>query len=318
MNRLALFCAICLTVVFFTGCGAAGGGDCLPGQTTCDGSCVSLQIDPDHCGSCDYSCSSDQVCVIGSCEDLPNLPGQEDIDWASGLVESSAGIADIARTALEMLGLFPTYECEEPRATFVSGTADQFALDHPCVSVSIDSQVESDSIILEFPPEGCEIEGILLGGQAVFSYAGGTDSMELEADLTELQVNGNLLQTTVGYGTCGDEKRYWVTGQGSLPGQAGLTYSLNMTVGLRDGMPVIGGTTLLLDGTAQLHSSEGTDQLTFEDLEYEIGDMLPKEGTIRIETASGRTIQAKFSSSFPIGEVEITIDDYDPLPVPVF
>lgn len=33
----------------------------------CDGACVDVQSDPDHCGGCGVAC--DGVCVAGSCQD---------------------------------------------------------------------------------------------------------------------------------------------------------------------------------------------------------------------------------------------------------
>jgi hypothetical protein len=41
---------------------------CVDGRTECDGSCVDLQADRDHCGACDVVCSVEQVCDAGACE----------------------------------------------------------------------------------------------------------------------------------------------------------------------------------------------------------------------------------------------------------
>lgn len=64
------------------GTGGTGGG-CAEGQTDCAGSCVTLETDPTHCGSCEVVCSpgytcADSVCVCpaattecdGACLDL--------------------------------------------------------------------------------------------------------------------------------------------------------------------------------------------------------------------------------------------------------
>ena len=45
-------------------CGA-GSCACRPGFVECDGQCVNLGTDPDHCGFCGTSC--DQVCGGGAC-----------------------------------------------------------------------------------------------------------------------------------------------------------------------------------------------------------------------------------------------------------
>jgi len=42
---------------------------CADGKQDCDGVCVDLRIDPDHCGVCDTSCNSSDVCSIGICKD---------------------------------------------------------------------------------------------------------------------------------------------------------------------------------------------------------------------------------------------------------
>ena len=46
----------------------------------------------------------------------------------------------------------------------------------------------------------------------------------------------------------------WVTSEGALPGQAGVTFQLHLTVRLQAGLPVFGSDTLILDGTAALTS----------------------------------------------------------------
>ena len=43
------------------------GGECKSGYGACDGQCVNLDIDFRHCGACDVSCSSDEICSAGAC-----------------------------------------------------------------------------------------------------------------------------------------------------------------------------------------------------------------------------------------------------------
>ncbi len=43
------------------------GGECLQGYNACDGQCVELATDPNNCGRCGRACSSDEMCVFGSC-----------------------------------------------------------------------------------------------------------------------------------------------------------------------------------------------------------------------------------------------------------
>jgi hypothetical protein len=316
MKSLSLAVAV-LLVLGTVGCGSEDEG-CLPGRTDCSGNCVNLQADPDHCGSCSSPCDGGQVCVAGSCEDLPDPPSQEDVEWATDWVQTGSSLADVARTILEMLGLLPVYECDEPRATFIGDIVNGFETEVSCATAATESLgADADAVTLTFPDTGCEVDGRMLAGLAVFSYAGSMDSMALEVDLTGLEVDGEALNATAGYGTCGDEKRFWASGTGSVPGVSGWSYALDVTVGMRAGIPVFGGTSLILNGTVDVENPDGTHQVTFEELEYELGDYLPKEGVLIIETASGRRIQARFSSNFLMGEAEITIDDHDPVTVPV-
>lgn len=48
-------------------------GMCMGGQTLCDGQCVDVQSDNDHCGFCNNPCSDDETCAGGFC--FPNCAG---------------------------------------------------------------------------------------------------------------------------------------------------------------------------------------------------------------------------------------------------
>jgi hypothetical protein len=51
-------------------CGSGTGGsttNCAAGQTLCGSTCVNLQNDPNHCGSCGHACPSGQSCAGGQC-----------------------------------------------------------------------------------------------------------------------------------------------------------------------------------------------------------------------------------------------------------
>lgn len=57
-----------LAWVFLTACGASSGTlDCPVAQATCNGTCVDLTNNPDHCGSCTKACTVDQVCGNSVC-----------------------------------------------------------------------------------------------------------------------------------------------------------------------------------------------------------------------------------------------------------
>ncbi|MCH2110221.1 MAG: hypothetical protein MK135_12905 [Polyangiaceae bacterium] len=52
-------------------CSSSGlvGGECAAGYTNCDGWCVDLSSEVDHCGACDSPCVGEQVCQSGACSD---------------------------------------------------------------------------------------------------------------------------------------------------------------------------------------------------------------------------------------------------------
>lgn len=58
-----------------TACGDGGGdggatsSDCPAGQARCDGACVTLDANVDHCGACGNACSGELVCSGGACTD---------------------------------------------------------------------------------------------------------------------------------------------------------------------------------------------------------------------------------------------------------
>lgn len=55
--------------------GATGGtGACAAPSVACDGACVDLQTDINHCGSCDNPCTATESCCAGECYDLEDSP----------------------------------------------------------------------------------------------------------------------------------------------------------------------------------------------------------------------------------------------------
>ena len=47
--------------------------ECESGRESCDGACVDLATDFEHCGACDNACALDAVCDVGTCVPL-NMP----------------------------------------------------------------------------------------------------------------------------------------------------------------------------------------------------------------------------------------------------
>lgn len=246
-------------------------------------------------------------------------PTQEEIDDARAKIGVAMIAAAQARAALELLGILPVYTCGESRRTFVGKAAESVQAQVGCVTVSTEAvDAATDAVVLSFPEGSCEVREHTVSGQTAFKYSGGEDRMEVKADLRQLRVDGYALPAEVGYGTCGDESRYFALAEGPLPKNPEYTYKVDGRVGKRDGLPVIGGTSLVLNGPGELGGPEGTSRLTFTELEYEIGEYAPKEGEVLVETAEGRRVKAVFKNTlWRLGKMEVTIDDRDPVTVPI-
>jgi hypothetical protein len=252
-----------------------------------------------------------------SCDREP--PTTEQVEDAKARVELAMAAAHQARVALELLGIFPVYTCGESRRTFVGKVSHDLQAQVPCLTVTTEALTDtSDLVRLSFPAGGCTVRGHTVSGQVDFVYSGGEDRMALSAGLHGLQVDGQSLQATVGYGTCGDEKQYWAKANGGLPNHSGYTYTVNGSVAVREGLPIIGGTTLLLDGPASVSGPEGKDTVTLTALRYELGEYLPEEGKLLVETATGHRVQANFQPwLWRVGKVELEIDDRAPITTPI-
>ena len=246
-------------------------------------------------------------------------PTQEEISDAKSRVDLAIHAAHQARLALELLGILPVYTCGEPRRTFVGRAAEGVRVKVPCVTAAAEALNEStDRVWFSFPETQCSLNGHTVSGQTAFVYTGGEERMELTADLSGLRVDGHALQARVGYGTCGDEKRFWTEASGALPGRPGSTYRVDGRVGLREGAPLFGSTSLVFDGPGEVSGPLGRDRVTFTGLEYEVGEFLPKKGQALIETARGHRVKVDFSEVlWRVGKVEVEIDDKAPVTVPI-
>ncbi|WP_224372918.1 hypothetical protein [Hyalangium versicolor] len=246
-------------------------------------------------------------------------PTQVEINEARDRVDVALGAATQVRAGLELLGLLPVYTCGNPRRSFVGQATESLQAQVGCVTASTEAlDASTDAVVLSFAEAGCEVRGHTVTGQAAFRYSGGEDRMEMKADLRGLQVDGDSLQVEVGYGTCGDESRYYALAEGTLPRRSEYTYRVDGQVGVREGLPVLGGTTLVFNGPGEFHGPAGTNRLTFTELEYELGEYAPKEGEALLETADGRTVKASFSPAlWRLGKMELTVDGRDPVTVPI-
>jgi hypothetical protein len=241
------------------------------------------------------------------------------INDAKARLGDAAEAIDRARAALELLGLMPDYTCGEPRATYLDGAADGVSASYECATVTLEAAgPEADQAVIGFDA-GCQVLGHEVEGSATFRYAGGTDRMDLEADFRALSVDGHTVNLLAGYGTCGDETSYWAVASGAVPGGSNTTFTVDAVVARRAGVPVIGSGTTLLDGSASVTRSSGTDTVTFDALEYASGALLPENGVLTIDTSGGRHIQATFTRDSPLyGKVVIVIDGGSPVTVPLW
>jgi hypothetical protein len=246
-------------------------------------------------------------------------PSQEEVDAARATVERAVAASHQARGALEALGLLPVYTCGEPRRSFVGRAAEGVQARYACATATVEPRdAQADTVVVTFAEGGCDIHGLRFTGQVAFLYTGGEDLMEVHADLRGLAVDGHAVQAQVGYGTCGDETRLFADVAGSVPGRETHTFRVNARVGMRSGLPVIGGSELVLDGPGELTGPEGTDRLTLTSLLYDVGAYLPKEGTAVLETADGHRVEAHFQEVlWRVGKVELTIDGKEPVTVPI-
>ena len=219
-------------------------------------------------------------------------PSEAEIEQARLQVDNAVRGVHQARTALELLGLVPVYTCGEPRRTFVGRMAQGVQASVGCVTATAQAvDATTDGLVLSFAPSGCMARGHTMSGQCTFLYRGGEDALELEVDLSALRVDGESLQARVGYGTCGDERRYWVKASGAVPRATGYTFQVDGRVAVREGAPLLGATEVVLDGPGELASPQGRDRLTLTALLYELGEYLPKQGRLLVEAANGRRVQ---------------------------
>ncbi len=238
-------------------------------------------------------------------------PTQEQVDAARSRLSDALVTAERAKTALEILGILPTYTCGERRSSFIAGAVESVQASVGCAQVSTAAEgANADAVLIAFP-QGCTARGHTLNGTLRVVYNGGEDRMDVSADAQELLVDGAPLRTQLEYGTCGDERYVRaVTSTG--------TASLDVRLKLREGLPILGGTTLILDGTGESTRPAGTDRVTSTALEYEVGDLFPRSGELLVEAAGSTRVRAKFSPAlFMLGKVELQVDDHAPVTVPL-
>ena len=64
MSRVSLWAAIAAGAL---GCSPVVGAECADGYAECQGRCVDLYSDTEHCGACGSACPTGSYCSLGEC-----------------------------------------------------------------------------------------------------------------------------------------------------------------------------------------------------------------------------------------------------------
>lgn len=251
-------------------------------------------------------------------DNVPDVPTKAEIDDAKARVGYSSDALGRLHAALEMLGIIPVYTCGEPRAAFAGKLPASLKTGFVGATVSLDgTDPATDKFSLAFPPGGGSVRGHKVTGTILVSASGGEDRFTLGFDATQAQFDGTPVQALGGYGTCGDSTTYWADSQGPLAAAAG-TYLLKARVGKKKGLPLIGSSTLIIDAAGDYTRGGKKDALTLVSVNYEVGKILPRSGTIRIETSDGHNLAATFSDDTPLaGQVKVKVDSKSAVTIPL-
>lgn len=248
-----------------------------------------------------------------------NYPSDAEIALARERLSTAMVAAERGRAALELLGIFPVYTCGEARSAWIAELAADVEAQYGCVTATPATRGETaDAVVLTFDGAGCTVRGHTVSGSAEFLFTSGDDRFEVFADLRALQVDGFALQTKVGYGVCGDETRYWAESAGGVPDNDTHQYALDAQLRQREGMPIFGSTTSIVDGDGSVTGPAGTDTLVVTALEYSHGEKFPRTGQVELTTAGGHRYRATFKEVFwDFGEAEVQIDGKTPVRIPL-
>jgi hypothetical protein len=255
------------------------------------------------------------ACTSGP-DDPTGPPSSSQVSDAKARLQASlAGTAEI-REVLERIGLLPSYTCGEPRNTFAGDVVGSMQASYGCATATLDAgDPARDVVTVAFPPGGCDAAGARFAGSMVARISGGDDTFALELDPRALTIDGNGIAALGGYASCGDATRYWASAAGTAHGKL---YEIDVEVEKRAGVPFLSSMMFAVDGMLTLTDPSGADTVTLDGVEYEVGDLFPRAGTIVIQTASGHRISATFSSgSILTGNVRVEIDAHAAVTIPI-
>lgn len=249
---------------------------------------------------------------------VDDVPSKAEVDDAKARVGLSSDALGRLHAALEFLGIIPVYTCGEPRSTFAGKLPESLKSGFAGATLTLDSgDPATDLVTVAFPPGGAGVRGFNVTGNLFIKTSGGSDRFNLEVDARDAKVDGKPVQTIAGYGTCGDSTDYWAESEGALAGTSAL-YALDSRVAKKAGLPLIGSTTLRIDAFGAVTQAGKSDLVTLTAVNYEVGKILPRSGTIEIVTSSGRRIAATFSDDTPlVGQVKVRVDGKNAVSIPL-
>lgn len=250
---------------------------------------------------------------------IGDIPSKAEVEDAKTRVGLTTTVVGQGKAILEMLGIIPSYECGEARPAFASKLPASFRSAFAGANVEVNSASPTEDLIsVAFPAAGSSFHGQTLTGNLLVKTSGGTDRFTLSLDARNVKVNNVPVQGEGGYGKCGDSTAYWAKSDGPVPGAATYAYLLNADVGKKAGIPIIGSTTLLINATATVSRSGKADQVVLTGIDYEVGKLVPRKGTVVINTSDNHRISATFSDDTPlVGQVEVKVDSKNAVKVPL-
>ncbi|MFT3836422.1 MAG: hypothetical protein QM723_05435 [Myxococcaceae bacterium] len=230
-------------------------------------------------------------------------------------VKKSVDSLNAVEKALHFIGLWPSYECGDAAPVAAANVASHLRERVGCGIVTTESDDSSSSVVLSFPDDSCYVDGKKLTGKARLRFSQGDDRLDARFDLNELKVDGDAIPLAVSVGECGDMMTYSI--QGSAKIDHDHTFALDLTTQLRAGIPLIGHDDLVLDGFGELDNPHSKDQVAFEQVKMELGEPIPNDGQLKIDTEDGHHISARFFDGWPVGGAEVQVDQGDKTKIPL-
>ncbi|MFA6331352.1 MAG: Stigma-specific protein, Stig1 [Methanoregula sp.] len=71
----------------------SGNPSCSYGQISCDGTCIDMQSDSQHCGACENACNTSEPCSMGTC-----------LSWAGSWIDDHGGKYELTQIGTSVNG----------------------------------------------------------------------------------------------------------------------------------------------------------------------------------------------------------------------